>query len=604
MNDTFPLLSDEPSEVDLLAFGAVAQTVADALFDPTLDPVALGLSGSWGSGKTTVLNLVEGELKRRSKDDAKVLVVRTEPWRYDPATGPKETLISEVLSALEHEIKDHTGKGKAILDKLKKLAGRVDWAKAMKTAAKASITLQLPDVDELLKLVREDKDDASTTRGLDQFRTEFADLLTSKELGHIHQVAVLVDDLDRCLPETVVEALEAIRLFLSVEKMSFVIAADEQRVAEAIEQRLHIDKQADSGEDFSTLYLHKIVQTTIPVPALSRFDTESYLYLLMAKPHLDSKVYDNMVALLDKARSEPKGLAEVAVEAKASLADQLMMAEKLTPILYERFRGNPRRIKRFLNDISVRQSIATKRGIDLPAPAVAKLMVIEKLNPGDFETVLGWLSTDTLKQRLAQLDQISRPKAAAGESVNDDAPDGESNEASNTIPGLTDTLIDWAHFPPGLSDLEIASYLHLAAAFAHVPLLEGGLPERLQGLASILTSKVTLDRQEVTDEEIRAIPLADAELLLAHVAHLMRSQADGQPFKASAIIRIAETHEPLLPAAVRAFQQLPGAAVVLGTVYVFKGASVAYATALDGWRAGDASPQVCHQIEVTKKGLK
>lgn len=52
------LWSDEPSAVDLLAFEAVAATVVDAVLDDALDPLAIGVSGRWGSGKTTVLNLV------------------------------------------------------------------------------------------------------------------------------------------------------------------------------------------------------------------------------------------------------------------------------------------------------------------------------------------------------------------------------------------------------------------------------------------------------------------------------------------------------------------------------------------------------------------
>ncbi|MEU4183935.1 hypothetical protein [Micrococcus luteus] len=49
---------DDPAKVDLLSLDAVAQTVADALLEEALDPVAPGLSGSWGSGKITVLGLV------------------------------------------------------------------------------------------------------------------------------------------------------------------------------------------------------------------------------------------------------------------------------------------------------------------------------------------------------------------------------------------------------------------------------------------------------------------------------------------------------------------------------------------------------------------
>lgn len=94
------LWSDEPSPVDLLAFGAVAETAVEAVLDDTLDPIALGVSGPWGSGKSTVLQLIETQLADRSarEPNQRILVVRSDPWRYDPAVGAKATLISEVLA--------------------------------------------------------------------------------------------------------------------------------------------------------------------------------------------------------------------------------------------------------------------------------------------------------------------------------------------------------------------------------------------------------------------------------------------------------------------------------------------------------------------------
>ena len=43
----------------------------------------------------------------------------------------------------------------------------------------------------------------------------------------VENVVVFIDELDRCLPDTVLEVFEAMRLFLFVEGMSFVIGADE-----------------------------------------------------------------------------------------------------------------------------------------------------------------------------------------------------------------------------------------------------------------------------------------------------------------------------------------------------------------------------------------
>src|SRR5206468_13054356 len=56
------------------------------------------------------------------------------------------------------------------------------------------------------------------------FRKEFEDLLDAED---IDQLVVIVDDLDRCLPKTAIATLEAIRLFLFVDRTAFVIGADE-----------------------------------------------------------------------------------------------------------------------------------------------------------------------------------------------------------------------------------------------------------------------------------------------------------------------------------------------------------------------------------------
>lgn len=617
MTDTnYALWSDEPADRDLLSFDAVAATVVDAVLDDNLDPVALGLSGSWGSGKTSVLELVQQAIAERTATaDTKVLVIQTQPWSYDPAVGPKESLIAEVLDALKGEIDISVGDEAQNL--LLKLTKRVKWAKALKMAALTSITLQLPKVEDVLDLVNEEAVDGETEpseRGLAQFRHEFEELLGSDGLKHISRVVVLVDDLDRCLPDTVVEALEAIRLFLSAKGMSFVIAADEDRVADAIQQRLKAPPPADpEAETPAKLYLHKIVQTTIPLPGLSRFDTHAYLFLLLAHGAVAKEIHDGLVASCAELRRTSGSLDDVAIPEGVDLSEELAVASRLTPILYEKFRGNPRRIKRFLNDLNVRQSVAQRRGIALPSDAVAKLMVLERLLRSDFETVLQWLAQNKLRDQLEALDRAANAPTPTPDAETTDRPtakpkskDKAEVEAAEDAPkaegGFSDTLIRWAKLPPTLDASDVGGYLYLAASFAGIELIDDGLPERLRDIASALTSSLKTERSAINDDALRALDVQDARTLIAHLGSQTRDQPTIQKYSVAGMLRLAKTHGGTEDAVVAALRLLPPSAVQVATVMLVKPeAATVYDSVLSAWDVDSASDQVKNAIAAVRK---
>jgi len=631
------LWSDEPSRVDFLAARAIAETVSDAVLDDALDPLAIGLSGPWGSGKTTVLELIKDDLDARSDaEKAKILTVRTDPWRYDPAVGAKESLIGEVLDAISAELAERLKnveetKGAKIKRLMKKLSDRIDWAKAVKLAATSSLTLTLPGVDKVLDLIREPAPEGTEgkdeQRGLAGFKAEFAELLAAEEMSHVRRVAVLVDDLDRCLVDTVVETLEAIRLFLSVEGMAFVIAADEDRVADAIRTRLPEssmpaerpdDEDALPAEPPSKLYLHKIVQTTVPLPALGAFDTESYVLLLQLQNRVDQRLSDEQ---LQKIIAECQRLRAVGALDDLKAPDgldvqrELSFARRLTTILYEKLRGNPRRIKRFLNDLNIRRSIAARRGIDLDFDVVAKLMVLEVLLPDQFQSVLSWLRTGELRDRLEALEtQANRPKdassnnapAAKPPSVGFDAggaapdteqpaiaeraapaldPDTEPADdardpseltptAASVAPHFADDMIRWAKLPPDLHDLDLSPYLHLAASFRGDLLVSAELPQHLRDLAAQLASTRTVDRRQLSDESLLALTIDDVTQLVRHLALRARDRVQEQRGAVAGIARLAKAHPSVQPAALEAFQRLPASELQPGTAINLAGLDI------------------------------
>lgn len=521
------LWDDNPSAVDLLGFDDLAAPIVETLGQAHLDPVCIGVFGPWGSGKTSVLNLVE----RRLEADSATLVVYTQPWSYDPTTDPKATLVGEVLNAVRGSL-DEPALDR-LRDRLKGLAKRVRWSRAVKLAARTALTAQLPGMDDIEGLFGQDDQVSEPT--LQGFRSEFAELLDDEAFSDLTRVVVVVDDLDRCLPPTVVDTLEAIKLFLAVPKMAFVLAADEGPVAHAIASTFGHDRD---GVDLARRYLEKIVQIPVRVPSLGRSDTEAYIAQLMLQHRIaDTDAFEvvRQQCALRRSRGETSLLDGVADEVADSERD-LHLAARLAPILYEELAGNPRRIKRLLNALWIRSDVAGRRGLLLDFPALAKLVVLEEVFPADFRTLLSWLSDGSLDERLRQLE--------AGE--------GE----------FTASLRRWGQLEPQLAELGVGSYLVLAAALQGTIVTVDSLPAHLRELADELTSAAAATRRQA-QRRIHDDPpsVEDRSSLAVHLAEAVRFQPSRQAELSESLTAVVGDSDEVASAACGALRRMPPSAV-------------------------------------------
>jgi hypothetical protein len=515
-----PLWADNPTPEDLLGFSDIAEPIIDALGREHLDPVAIGVFGDWGSGKTTVLELIQ----KRLEEATDVVVVYTRPWEYDPATDPKATLIGEVLDAIRREVADEQGSldalGETVVDSFKRLAKRIRWSKAITLAGKTAVGLALPSFDDLVGIFREEgsDDQPPAEPTLHGFREEFDELMA--ELAQIRRVVVLVDDLDRCLPPTVVDALEAVKLFLSVRKMGFVIAADRRLVALSIAERYRPAAQADA---MARQYLEKIVQIPLTVPALGRGDTEAYLALLLLQRHLPDAA-DRVAAVVahcdaQRAKSVARTLDDLPAEhVPDGAGTDLALAAQVSPVLYERTQGNPRRLKRFLNAFWLRADIATRRGVELEAGALAKLLVLEEHEPEQFVSLLEWLNRGELTARLSALED---PDAAVG------TPDPHA------------VLRAWARQAPALAALNLEPYLRLAASLAAKPTAGTALRSDLQAVVEGLLDS-SAGKRKAAISNATALQTEDRLAIAKELISVARADPDRQSDIAESLARLSE----------------------------------------------------------------
>ena len=350
------LWDDNPATLDLLGFNAVADAVVAALHVPDLDPVTIAIQSPWGGGKSTALELIAAKLA--SQPDA--LVIRVDPWEYADQRDVRGTLITQILTAISNARPDPTRR-----KRIGELLRRIAWSRVATVLANAVITANI-DIEKMVEAFTPEPEEDGP-KSMAGFRDAFAVL--TEEMSDVARVVVLVDDLDRCLPPAVMQTLEAIKLFLSVRKMAFVLAADQALVREAI--AVSVDTAGRSN--FADRYLEKIVQLPITLPRLSQDDTETYIGLLLAARRADVPAsYQALVGHVQQRRlagTAPYLNAPYPQDSHEPSPDDLRLASQLARGLVGDKWSNPRAIKRFLNAWGVRATIAASRGVDIDPQA-------------------------------------------------------------------------------------------------------------------------------------------------------------------------------------------------------------------------------------------
>jgi len=412
--------SDHETDFDFLGVSHLAQAVENIIKRPDLLPATIGIYGDWGSGKSSLLKIVSNRLSQEEG----VVVISLNGWLFEGYDDARAALMETILDAIAAN-KTITAKGRGIA---KSLFQRINWLRLVGKGAKYGLGLLVGgapglalaaggDLLELSKKVVEevkgidkegwqsflnDEPQHVARQSIRKFREDFTCLLAET---NIKTLLITIDDLDRCLPDTIIETLEAIKLFLFVPKTAFLIGADERLVQYAVRRRFPElpGERAEVGRD----YLEKLVQFAVRVPPLSRTEMTTYIGLLFSQAaQLGDVQLQGLAewALSPESISEGRVLDFAAVSSKLvnpslELQENLDLAERIAPVLFAGLNGNPRQCKRFLNTLLLRLGMATARRMKLKQSLLAKLMLLEYFRPESFK-----------KLAKSQSEQDGRPR--------------------------------------------------------------------------------------------------------------------------------------------------------------------------------------------------
>jgi predicted KAP-like P-loop ATPase len=494
------LIPDHETSVDFLNYEAIAGTAIELLNDNRERALSIGIHGDWGAGKSSVLKMIEDGLS--GEEDVACLWFNG--WAFQGFDDAKTVLIEAIIGELARQRSTY-GKVKDMASDLLK---RVDWLKLAKRGSALALTaatgIPSPDLlDSLLRNLRstvegakdlspeeieakladaasylKDAEASTVPDQVHQFREDFSKLL---EEAKIEQLVVLIDDLDRCLPATAIDTLEAIRLFLFVPKTAFVIGADEAMIEYAVRQHFPDLPLASGPMPYARNYLEKLIQVPFRIPALGTHETRTYVTLLLVEGLVGGK-HDGFQQLLQKAKDDlnqpwlgnginQSDVADVDSVRKDELIGTFVLAQQIGPILAEGTKGNPRQIKRFLNALLVRQAIARARGFadQIQQPALAKLMLAERFQPDFYEDIarMAMVADEGKVTELHLFEERVRGDGKKKKSTKKPEAKAEEKSEAKTREIIEkwserDWLKAWTRIEPTLGEIDLRPYAFVA----------------------------------------------------------------------------------------------------------------------------------------------
>ncbi len=320
--ESVPILDDLPAQEDALGFAPYRDVITNIISSPgTSTPLTIGVFGSWGAGKTSLMTMIRDRLPKE-----RFITIWFDAWKYEKETSLWRVLLLRVLDALRPGEEESKKDEKA--QKLRKEVSRleealyrdveweekggltIDLGKVLGGVAGLTVKLALAtlpgfasevvetarrgiggaqDVTNLAEAIRREAitHHQARLRYIEQFQERFKKLVDEHIVQKGKRLVVFVDDLDRCLPEKAIEVLEAIKLFLDVPGCFFVLGLDEKVIARGIEVKYRDFLMVENPERRKRIpidgirYLEKIIQLPFLLPPIEAEDMEGFVRKLV-----------------------------------------------------------------------------------------------------------------------------------------------------------------------------------------------------------------------------------------------------------------------------------------------------------------------------------
>ena len=239
-------------------------------------PMTISIQGDWGSGKTSMMNMLKENLK------ATIYPIWFNTWQFSQF-DMGNNLIFSMMEVLLNELDCADDVKQRIVNGLKNFGIKAVSIATERITSSGQMGELASDI-----LSGGPTDYASEVLKLKQ---RFQEAINAKlKTENRDRVVIFVDDLDRLQPVKAVELLEVLKLFLDCDKCIFILAVDYEVVSLGIRQKFGSDVAEEKGRSF----FDKIIQLPFKMP-VAQYDIRKYLTEMME--HLDISTEEKEVSL-------------------------------------------------------------------------------------------------------------------------------------------------------------------------------------------------------------------------------------------------------------------------------------------------------------------
>lgn len=315
----FTKIIDEPIrtiEDDELGLKYYAKSLSDFIRHLT-GPFTIALQGEWGSGKSSLMNLLHLYLREDLNYNIKFTSIDINVWEFY-INSSSENFISDVLTDLLKKIFESLDDGDDSLFFKKQIIPQL--CSLLKCGVK--------DLCNYLNInnLSDKFSEYTSTNPIKDFRNSIRDVLDDYNKNYTNNFVFFIDDLDRISPKLAVDLLEIFKNIFDMKNCIFVIAVDYNIITAGLREKLHNDYL--EKDNLYGSYFDKLIQLSFVMPTYSYNATK---YLLN---RLETINYFNSNEIFELERSND-----------------------ISQLFFKSLKNNPRQIKCLINSIYLSKAI-------------------------------------------------------------------------------------------------------------------------------------------------------------------------------------------------------------------------------------------------------